>query len=1014
MSHWILDVSRAIREGKWLSIVYHNKNKDTTKFWIAFKDIEPQSKKCTVDVFNNSKTPAFSKDYTIYFNLIENAIIIEDSYAPIPTILVEKIDKNPEDFLFLEYNERIHKVLAYYETCYKIDSQKYENEYSVVSGIDLDSFQNNQLQLDAETFEKLLNTLYKQLSLKSKKSTIYERIVINELSIHSRHKGIIPIAYYTVNIDIENKILHKDTTLEFNNQFIYQKDEKPLDLNDYLDVDYSFFKEKYHEHKQEFIEQLKSHLSYTEKLDELPYFLKIVNKFVISLSHEFASIQSKFETNTLTPGVKSFFGMTTTPEKRGRVTRKLVLGSKKVNTNQLRIIHHAVNYKVTFVQGPPGSGKSVSIENIIHSSIHNSDTVCITSNNNEAVDHIIENLNKLKLHGVPIRYPIIRLGNDNYIKKALELMLQRYNHYKVKSDLKEVKANFNDLRSKINQSMDGVSTIVNLYERKLELNEQIATIESLIEATRLMSISEEIRASTIIDYEAQIQYLHSIIPNVDDELNFESLSYEENLVLEYLEAMSDFYGFKLLDPKNKELIDIITSTTVNERLKNFKSFIKTDGGLKSLLSCFPIVFSTNISLLKIGTPDSLFDLIVIEEASQSNAAVSLIPLNRAKRVCIIGDPNQLQPVVTLNEEKNDQLRNYYKVPSSYNYKTKSVFNTLIETDIASKFIFLSKHYRCHSKIVNFANKKYYNGKLDIQTTSENEKPLKLIDVKNAVAKGKNTSHSDIEVILQEIQNTSPNKEIGVITPFRNQAHQIEERLLKENINNVKVGTIHTFQGQEKDKIILSSAITSSTTVGAFEFIKDNRELINVATTRPREELVVIADVDQVKRLSGSEMNDYSELIYYVQKNGESEVRQQGLGLFESRAQHVKKYNTETEAEFIITLAHIKSSLQKFTFADKSRINDVLILEHLSKEDRELFKYGKLGHFDFVIFDHNKQPLMIIEICGDEHYTDPIVMANDKKKAEICKKYNIHLLFVKNEDVRRYNEIKKLMISKLSN
>jgi hypothetical protein len=63
MSHWILDVSRAIREGRWLSIVYNNKSSEQTKFWIAFKDIDPQSKKCIVDVFNSSKTPSFSKDY---------------------------------------------------------------------------------------------------------------------------------------------------------------------------------------------------------------------------------------------------------------------------------------------------------------------------------------------------------------------------------------------------------------------------------------------------------------------------------------------------------------------------------------------------------------------------------------------------------------------------------------------------------------------------------------------------------------------------------------------------------------------------------------------------------------------------------------------------------------------------------------------------------------------------------------------------------------------------------------
>jgi superfamily I DNA and/or RNA helicase len=90
-------------------------------------------------------------------------------------------------------------------------------------------------------------------------------------------------------------------------------------------------------------------------------------------------------------------------------------------------------------------------------------------------------------------------------------------------------------------------------------------------------------------------------------------------------------------------------------------------------------------------------------------------LNRAKRLCIVGDPNQLQPVVNITEEKNQQLMDEYNVTSKYNYRTKSIFNTMIEVDLVSKFIFLDKHYRCHKKIATFSNKKYYNDKLDIQT-----------------------------------------------------------------------------------------------------------------------------------------------------------------------------------------------------------------------------------------------------------------------------------------------------------
>ena len=680
MSHWILDVSRAIREGRWLSIVYKNKSSEQTKFWIAFKDIDPQSKKCVVDVFNSSKTPSFSKDYIIFFNLIQNAMMIEGSYAPISHELVKKINQSPEDFGFLEYSEKLHKVLAYYEACYKIDAQPYENEFSVIPSLDLDSFKDNRIQCDQITFDSIIGTLHRQLNIKQKGGAMYERIVMNALSIHSKTKGIIPIAYYTVTIDIETKSLIKEDELEFNAQFINQKDENPLNLNDYLDVEFSFFKEKYNEHKEEFIEQLKSHLSHDEKIDELPYFLKIVNKYAISLANEYESIQDKYDNARLTPGCQSFFGMITSPDKR-RQTRKIILGSTKVNTNQLRIIHHAVNYNVTFVQGPPGSGKSVSIENILHSSLHNSDCVCVTSNNNEAVDNIINSLKKIKVNGVPIKYPFLRLGNDKYFEVALKEMHDRAHYFKVRKDYKEHKEKLKQLRAQINLTMSGVSQIVSDYEKKLELNESIKTIESLIEATQSMNIADELKASSIIDYEAQITYLHQQIPQVEETLDFIDLGFDQNLINEYLSSLGDYYGFKLFEPKHKSLLDILLNQNEKERLKEFKNFIKSEDGFKSLVDCFPIIFTTNISMLKLGTPDSYFDLVVIEEASQSNSAVSLVPLNRGKRLCVIGDTNQLQPVVSMSEEKNEQLRSYYKVASSYNYKTKSVFNTLIDVDI---------------------------------------------------------------------------------------------------------------------------------------------------------------------------------------------------------------------------------------------------------------------------------------------------------------------------------------------
>jgi hypothetical protein len=586
MSYWTQEVSRAIHEGRWVSIVYQNSKSDETKFWVAFKDIDPQTMKCNVDIFNSNKTPDFVSNYTINFSNIKNAICIDNSFTTVTKALSEKIKSSIEDFLFLEFQSKFNKVLSYYNACYKIDSQPYENQYTLLKSIDLDSFHDNSFTLDEDFFDEAIKSLQRQLGFKVNKNSMFEQLVINVLSIHSAKKGVIPIAYYSVLLDIENRNFKKSDELSINNQFIHPKDENSIDLNNYFDVDFSFVKENFSTHKNEFIDQLKNNISFDEKIDEMPYFMKLVNKYSMSLAYEYESIQKKHENNELTYGLRSFFGLSTKADRRHGL-RKIVIGSKKINTNQLRIVHHATNYNVTYVQGPPGSGKSVSIENILHSALHNNDTVCVSSNNNEAVNHIVDNLGKIKIDGVQVKYPFLRLGNDNYIREAIEEISSRYYYFNERKDKKDHQERFKEARAKISSIMSDVSDMVSKYEQRLELLDEIKTIEDLIKATKQMEISNEFKAAAIIDYEAQISATTKKLPDIGDDIDFNVLNFDELEIKEYLKLMSDEFGFNLLKPKNKSLIEIIEIETKKERLNQFKNFIKTEEGFTSLINCFP-------------------------------------------------------------------------------------------------------------------------------------------------------------------------------------------------------------------------------------------------------------------------------------------------------------------------------------------------------------------------------------------------------------------------------------------
>ena len=77
----------------------------------------------------------------------------------------------------------------------------------------------------------------------------------------------------------------------------------------------------------------------------------------------------------------------------------------------------------------------------------------------------------------------------------------------------------------------------------------------------------------------------------------------------------------------------------------------------------------------------------------------------------------------------------------------------------------------------------------------------------------------------------------MITPFVNQKSAIEQRLKEEGLNQVSCGTVHAFQGDEKDVILFSTALTDQTYDGTYQWLKNNRELINVAVSRAKEQLI---------------------------------------------------------------------------------------------------------------------------------------------------------------------------------
>ncbi len=484
---------------------------------------------------------------------------------------------------------------------------------------------------------------------------------------------------------------------------------------------------------------------------------------------------------------------------------------------------------------------------------------------------------------------------------------------------------------------------------------------------------------------------------------------DQNLeeLYKYLFYTSARYIKRLDEEKYKELRYILFEENPETQVASFNKYLSKTEHVRKLQRIFPVMITTCISAHKLGGPEPMFDMTVIDEASQCNTAVSLVPIVRGENLMLVGDPQQLNPVILLDEMANQKLRKKYHVAEEYDYRKNSIYKTFLACDAVSDEVLLHNHYRCNRKIIEFNNQKYYNSKLNICSGSTERQPLVYMDVKSNPGRNKNTADREVEEIVRYAKGNQ-GKAIGVITPFVNQKKLIEEAIRREKLQNVVCGTVHAFQGDEKDVVLFSTAITDQTQAGTYEWLKNNKELINVATSRAREKLIVLSDSRNLARLhQKAGEDDLFELVEYVKRNGQSQVTGKQAN---SRALGVKPFSTATEEAFLANLTHALENiwLTQSRFEVKKEVP-------ISQVFQNNINYSDLfytGRFDFVVYERQggeSIPVLAIELDGKEHFEDEAVKNRDRKKNEICRAHNMQIIRVENSYARRYNHIKEILL-----
>jgi hypothetical protein len=972
-------IGKAIREGKYLDITYRNKEGEITPFWISVLDINANDE-LYVNMFNVTKDEPIL-NAKIFISSIQTAEILRFSHYDVTDTLIKKIDKD-RNLQKYDFDRFDNNVLNYYLECYKANNDQFLHKTHLIPTLDLNELINkNPYSLTNNQQNIIIKEIYN-----NDYNTFYEyELALCEFSIDLKSRGKFVVAFRKLTFDPVGKTLHIGNKIYFNPNF-YIRDQK-YSLSYYTDLSPVDFETLYLKDKPGTIESLSGNFVSGELPNTRPEIV-VLGYAQIDISAIYEEINTDHANQVMEVPLKAFFQNLSSLDRKNRKEPQIVLYDKNVNIDQLQTIYNSLKFPVTYVQGPPGTGKTQTILNIVVNCLVNNKTLLISSNNNVPVDGIKEKLILGDYINKEILFPVIRLGNNKCTAGALKRIKELY-EFETK-DVPKENLLFN-LKEKSKENNKRLLEKLKNYESRIDLKQNLEFIDGLIyKGNGTYWLLEEEKKKI----EEQLRQLPA---TTDDNVRgiFEIIK-DNHQLLQYFYYESLTYIKRLKNKDYRQLVEIIYIPDEDEKVREFNKWIANDDNLKKFTRVFPIILTTNISSRKLGKKFK-FDILTMDEAGQCDIATSLIPISKCSNMVLIGDTNQLKPIVVFDESRNKHLMKQYQIDDVYDYFNNSILSVFKRIDNISRDILLSYHYRCGRKIINYSNMRFYESRLNLKAI-KNPGNVKLLDVNNVNHKNKNSQIEEAKEIIDYVKENSLS-DVYIITPFRNQEavinHYLTEAREKGEIDNsISCGTIHKVQGQENKTIIISTAISKQTTSKTYDWIKDNSQLINVGVTRAKENLIVVTDKKAIDILS-KKNDDLYALIDYVQKNGTTQVSQSVVNKFTIGFSN----NSQFEDEFYTTMSHY-CSVRGTTFRRNVKVADIFPEE----KNNDLVNKKE---FDGVLYQ-GSTPHVVFELNGSEHYTKKDRIESDKIKMELLKAKNIRLLFIPNQYVKHYEFIRELI------
>ncbi len=710
------------------------------------------------------------------------------------------------------------------------------------------------------------------------------------------------------------------------------------------------------------------------------------------------------------------------------------------NSSQMKAVRNAMECQLSVIQGPPGTGKTQTILNIIANLILSRKSILVVSSNNSATRNVYD---KLKKYGLD--FLVAPLGSksnkcafiENQPEVNHDLALWQKSEDEIRSmsgivagnlklledvfstqeslaicrqeiaEIRKEKENFEKWIAGESFEYIGkckmLSRVALKYLRRLNRLSEIlvkvsdSKIRNLWIAVERLKLTIECRLGLRIRTKLTEDSVYLVIAE-GERLFFESRINEYEKKIRDLESLLSKYDSTALVNGMTENSESILKARLAERWlaesrKVFNSIEDLFKQGEEVIEEYPVVLSTTFSAKNCFNDNTIFDYVIMDEASQVAIETGMLALTCARNAVIVGDTMQLPNVVKEEDvEKMEAIRNGLeeiwngcKVKECYNCGRHSFLSSVLDAIPDVPQTLLKEHYRCHPDIINFCNQKFYGGNLLIMTRrGVGDSPLLAVSTSEGhhsyriPGKGR-FNQREIDVMKEEIIPQLPqDSDVGIIAPYNCQVDKIGEC-----IPGYESATVHKFQGREKDAIIFS------VTDDKISEFADDANLLNVAVSRAKKVFgIVVSGNDQ--KLKGN----IHDLCQYIRYHEGKMLKSGLLSVFDFLHSNVGYKRgegdvSEFESENITNrlILKILSSYPQFrdiasSFAYPLRYllaGSMQFADKLSEEERRYI--SRTGtHVDFMLFNKvSKAPVMAIETDG---YTYHRLSAEQRRKDDM--------------------------------